>query len=243
MYVHELIYELAIEKAKDLLIKDVRIGFGYTLVELEDDLCGLAYSFTKELNVQTCTVLDEAGSLVGKRASFLIEKIFSYNLLDSALALACANAILNSDVDEGDTDVVDLVKPKDSVVMIGYFSPLIDPIKRKTENFKICERSYRDGTLPDYATYFELERADVALITATSIINKTIDGLLDRARNARVVAIIGPSTPMDKRIFEGKATHLCGSVVTDIGLAKRVVSEVGGTRKLKPATKKMCVVI
>ena len=243
MYINESIYELSIEKAKCLLIKDVRIGFGYTLVELEGGLCGLAYSFTKELNIQTCTVLDEAGSLVGKKASFLIEKIFSYNLLDSALALACANAILNSDVDEKDIDVVSLIKHKDNVVMIGYFSPLIEPIKKKTENFKICERSFREGTLPDYAAYYELKKADVALITATSVINKTIDSLLELAKNARVIAIVGPSTPMDKRIFEGKATHLCGSVITNIELAKKIISEAGGTKKLKPATKKMCTVV
>lgn len=243
MYINESIYELSIEKAKCLSIKDVRIGFGYTLVELEGGLSGLAYSFTKELNIQTCTVLDEAGSLVGKKASFLIEKIFSYNLLDSALALACANAILNSSVDDKNIDVVSLIKPKDSVVMIGYFSPLIEPIKKKTDNFKICERSFRGETLPDYAAYFELKKADVALITATSVINKTIDSLLEFARNARVVAILGPSAPMDVRIFEGKATHLCGSVVTDIELAKKIISEAGGTKKLKPATKKMCVVV
>ncbi len=243
MHIHEKIYDLAIDRAKELSVKDVRIGFGYTLVELEGGVCGLAYSFTKELNIQTCTVLDEAGSLVGKRASFLLEKIFSYNLLDSALALACANAILNSGVSEKDIDVVGLIEPEDSVVMIGYFSPLIEPIKKKTDDFKICERSFREGTLPDYAAYFELKKADVALITATSIINKTIDSLLELAKNARIKAIIGPSTPMDKRIFEGKATHLCGSVVVDIELAKRVVSEAGGTRKLKPATKKMCVVV
>ncbi len=243
MYIHEAIYEFSIEKAKDLRIRDVRIGLGYTLVELENGFCGLSYSFVKELDIKTCTVLEEAGSLVGKKASFLIEKIFSYNLLDSALALACANAILNSGVDEKDIDVVSLIKPEDNVVMIGYFSPLIEPIKRKTKNFKICERSLRDEALPDYAAYFELEKANVALITATSVINKTIDSLLELAKNARVIAIVGPSTPMDKRIFEGKATYLCGSVVTDIEVAKRVVSEAGGTRKLKPATKKMCVVV
>jgi len=243
MYVHESIYELTIEKAKNLLIKDVRVGLGYTLVELEGGLCGLAYSFTKELNIQTCTVLNGAGSSIGKRASFLTEKIFSYNLLDSALALACANAILNNGVSERDIDVVGLIKPEDNVVMIGYFSPLINPIKNKTHNFKICERSFKDGTLPDYAAHFELEKADVALITATSIINKTIDSLLERAKNARVIAIIGPSTPMEKRIFEGKATHLCGSIVTNVEIAKRVVSEAGGTRKLKPATKKTCIVL
>jgi len=54
---------------------------------------------------------------------------------------------------------------------------------------------------------------------------------------------MGPSTPMDREIFKSRATHLCGSVVSNIKLAKDVVSQGGGTRKLKPAIKKACVVI
>ncbi len=243
MYVHEAIFETTIDKAKELEVKDVRVGLGYTLVELENNLCGLCYSFVKELNIRTCTVLDNAGEMIGKKASFLLEGIFSYNLLDSSLALACANAIINSQVNTEDIDIIENIDQSDKVVMVGYFSPLIDPIKAKTDNFIVCERSFRENTLPDYAAYFELKDANFVILTATSIINKTIDNLLELSKNAKTVAIMGPSTPMDKGIFKGKATHLCGSAVTDIERAKSIVSQAGGTKKLKPATKKMCLVV
>ncbi len=243
MFVHELIFERCKNEAEQIKVVDVRIGLGYTLVELENSMCGLSYSFTKELNIKTCTLLESAGELIGKKALCLLERIFSYNLLDASLGLACANAIINSKVSDKDIDITAQITSKDKVVMVGYFSPLVKQIKDKTERFIICERDSREGTLPDYAAYFEMQDADVVIITATSIINKTIDNLLEHTQKARIVSIMGPSTPMDREIFKNRATHLCGSVVSNIKLAKDVVSQGGGTKKLKPAIKKACVVV
>ena len=243
MFVHELIFDRCKNSAEKLHIVDVRIGLGYILVELENNLCGLSYSFTKELNIKTCTMFNSAGELTGKKATFLLEKIFSYNLLDASLGLACANAIINSGITSKDIDILSQITCEDKVVMVGYFSPLVKQIREKTGNFILCERDSREGALPDYAAYFEIQDADIVILTATSIINKTIDNLLEHIRNARIVAIMGPSTPMDREIFKNRATHLCGSVVSNIKLAKDVVSQGGGTKKLKPAIKKACVVV
>ncbi len=242
MYIHEKIYERVIEKARELTITDVRIGLGYTLVELDQHLCGISYSFLKELNPSTCTVVEDSGNITGKKASYLIEKIFSYNLLDSTLAIATANAILNNNQKaSGGPDVMELIKPTDTVVMIGYFSPLVPLIQKKAKKLIICERSPRGESLPDYAAYFELKRCDVAFVSATTLINKTIDSILDTTE-APVLALLGPSTIMDEEIFSKTGiTHLCGSIVSNCELAKRIVSEGGGTRKLKAATKKGCV--
>ncbi len=242
MYIHEKIYEKAVSQAKKLTVTDIRIGIGYTIVELDEKIAGIAYSFTKELNIQSCTVLEDAGCMIGKRADYLLEKIFSYNLLDSSLALSCANAILNRDQNSIDYDIIEAVNKETSVAMIGYFSPIVPLIEKKSKSFVICERSLKENSYPDYAAYFELEKCDIAVISATTIINKTIDVLLEKTK-AEVAAILGPSTIMDKEIFQDtNATHLCGSFVTDIEKAKQMISQGGGTKKLKKATKKGCVV-
>ncbi len=243
MYIYEKIYAKAIDKAKELTVKDVRIGLGYIIVELDNGWAGISYSFLKELNIQTCTVLESAGSLIGEKASFLLEGLFSYNLLDCSLALASANAIINSSVESVDIDIINQIESEDRVVMVGYFAPLIKAIQNQTKSFVICERTPRGESLPDYAAYFELKKADIAIITATSIINKTIDSLLEWCKSARIVAIMGPSTPMDEDIFKGKATHLCGSLISDNEKAKLIISQAGGTKKLKPAIKKACVLV
>ena len=242
MFIHEKIYEAAIEKARNFIISDVRIGLGYTLVELDKTACGLSYSFTKELNSKTCTVLNYAGELVGEKASYLIEKIFSYNLLDSVLAIAAANAILNEQTVSDDYDIVSSVNKESSVVMIGYFGPLVPIIEKKAKRFVVCERDSKRDVFPDFAAYFELKKCDIAVISATTLINKTIDNLLEAAE-AETVAILGPSALMDKEVFKDtNVTHLCGSFVTDIKKAKLIISQGGGTQVLKAATKKGCVI-
>ena len=241
MFIHEAIFNLTINEAKERTITDVRIGLGYTLVELDNTIAGLSYSFYSQLNPRNCTVLQEAGELIGKKADFLLDKIFSYNLLDSALALAVANAIINSkEIKDEKIDIVSTITNKDKVVMVGYFSPLIEPIKKKAAQLVVCDRTLREESLPDYAEYFELKDADVAILTATSIINKTIDNLLEMIKKARVIAIMGPSTPMNCSIFN-RNIYLMGSIITDIPKAKEIISQGGGTQKLKPAVKKISV--
>jgi len=77
---------------------------------------------------------------------------------------------------------------------------------------------------------------DVALITATTIINHTLGGILEATGEAREVVILGPSTPYIPAAFLGTpVTLLAGSVVLDLGKARRVVSEGGGTRTMGKA--------
>ena len=40
--------ELLAEKARQRVIRDLRIGLGYTAVLLDDGACGLAYTFRDE---------------------------------------------------------------------------------------------------------------------------------------------------------------------------------------------------
>ncbi len=241
MCIHRRIFDKAVAVANDTLIKDVRIGLGYTIVELEDGRCGISYSFTKELGSKNCTALESAGALHTFKARKLLEGIFSYNLLDATLAIATAQALLHDPSRDDGIDLLDLIEPNSRVVMIGYFAPLVPVIRKKSTRFVICERSGKDGTYPDYAAYFELQQCDVALISATTLINKTIDVLLDRTR-ARRVALLGPSCVMDPEIFASTpVTHLCGSYITDAELAKMIISQGGGTQKLKVATRKGCI--
>ncbi len=240
MYIHEAIFDAAYKQSTSLTVTDVRMGLGYTAVELEHKLLGLSYSFIKEITPASCSVLKEAGSLIGEKASVLLNGIFSYNLTAASLAIAAANAILNRHTQN--TDILNLIEKNDKVVMIGYFGPLIPIIKQNTDNLIICERDAKKNVMPDYAAYFELPDADVVLISATTLINKTIDGLLSRIKKSRINAIIGPSCTMEKAVFKNTCiTHLCGTTVSDIEQAKVIISEGGGTVNLKQVTRKECL--
>jgi len=68
MFIHEAIFNETVEKAKELNISDIRIGLGYICVELEEEFLGISYSFTKELDLVSCNVLDLGEKIIGKRA-------------------------------------------------------------------------------------------------------------------------------------------------------------------------------
>ena len=75
----------------------------------------------------------------------------------------------------------------------------------------------------------------MALITSTTIINDTVDELLEAARDCRELVLLGPSTPLIAEAFEGTAvTWLSGITVDDADGLLRVVSEGGGTRFFRP---------
>jgi uncharacterized protein (DUF4213/DUF364 family) len=244
MYIHEKIYEKAKEKAKDFVITDVRIGLSYIAVEFNEEKLGLSYSFTKELPITNCNISDMAGSIIGKDAEYLLSKIYSYDLLESALGIAAANAILNINLPTEDMDILDTnrINVEDNVVMIGFFGPIISRLKNNVKKLTICEKDKKLNVLPDYAAYFELNSCDVAIISATTLVNKTIDGLMDRIKNAHTVVVLGATTTMDREIFrDTPITHLCGVCITDTEKVKQVTSQAGGTKALKPYTRKVCI--
>ena len=62
MIIDELISYIEPE-AGDQVVKDIRIGLGYTCVELSGGGCGLAYTFRRDTG-HTCSVLGTAGTLL-----------------------------------------------------------------------------------------------------------------------------------------------------------------------------------
>ncbi len=240
--IHERIYKRLLDVAQGHTVTDVVVGLGYTAVEVDGEALGISYTFAKELNPVSCTVFKKAGSLREVDAIELVEGLLSYSLLDSSLSLALANALLNRPTDGG--DFLGELRGTDKVVMVGYFGPLIPVIEEKCDRLIICERDSRKGVLPDYAAYTELRNADVVVLSATTLINKTVDTLLMHSESARVVALVGPSCLMDKAVFENTpVTHLCGVTIGSIDRAKEIISQGGGTVALKECTRKECVVL
>ena len=118
--------------------------------------------------------------------------------------------------------------------MVGHFGPLVEPILAKVRALTIFERVDRPTGLirPPEDAQGELPRCQVALITSTSIINHTVEGLLRAARGCREVVLLGASTPLLPEAFgAGEVTLLSGVVVREAAQVLRVVSEGRGTRQ------------
>ena len=242
MLIDELI-EFAVNKAP-AGIRDVRAGLSYTAVLLEDGACGVAYTFRNELG-QCCGILDEAGGLIGTDAAKVIPWAKSDNRLKAAIGVAALNAVLNvphTDWETGNVTGAMNIRPDDTFGMIGAFRPILSEIKSRTKNVYVFEQNVAEGSglYPSETIPQHLPKCDVVMITATSIINQTIDGVVAHCKNAREVCLVGPSTPMCPEVLgQYHITLLAGSVVTNADMALQVVSQGGGTMSLKPAVRQV----
>jgi len=227
----------------------VCVGRKYTAVELEDGSVGVALTqLPEELGCCDETglsgadrsnaermlrmVADEVSGLSSTRDLFPL--LTSNDPVRAAVALACVNAVANrEDIALLPGDILEHlgIRPSDTVGMVGLFRPLLPGLERSAETLHVFERRGGDGLLPADKAADVLPSCDVALITAATIANGTIDRLLDAAVSCREVALLGASTPFLPAAFiDSPVTWLSGSVVADRKETLRVVGEGGGRR-------------
>ena len=174
MNLAESLIKFGQEHCAEATVKDPRLGLGYSCIELSDNRSGVAWTPDKRQS-GSCTHLRSAGNINGLPASETLSWLSSDNLLERAVGLATLNA-LNSNLkrDLLDDEATSLLKleSNDKVVMVGYFAPIIPKIKASNCHFQVVEL---DPEKPDVLTpeqgFKALAECDVAIITATSIIN------------------------------------------------------------------------
>jgi uncharacterized protein (DUF4213/DUF364 family) len=237
------IYKKVLAIADEHYATDIRIGLGYTAVTLENGRCGLAYTL-HEKGYETCTVIAEAGTLTGRKASELISWMNHPDETACAVGLATANALIDIPQGAAESDVLDILQvgSEDTVGMIGYFGPLVGPVKKSAGALHVFERKPIPelGVLPDSAAGGLLPQCQIVILSATTLLNHTITGLLDSCITAREVVILGPSTPFLPEPFKKRGvTILSGVQVIDGNQVLRVVSEAGGTRNFGKAIRKL----
>jgi uncharacterized protein (DUF4213/DUF364 family) len=230
--------------ARKVEVMDVRIGLGYTAVLLADGRAGLAYTFRGGAPAG-CSPFAGLRPLATRPAADLVRLLESEDRLEAAVGLACANALANrrsSRLQDGDVlGQLDL-GAEDDVAMVGHFGPLVRPLEARARSLVIVERTERGGgdVRPAIEAAERISRSHVALITATSIINHTIDALLHAAQSCREVVVLGASTPLLPEAFSAaNVTLLSGVLVESPEQILRVVSEGGGMRFFGPHVRKV----
>lgn len=225
--------------ARNLMVTDVRIGLGYAGVRLDNDTAGIAAVLFDALP-HGCTIMPAAGRFAGSRASDLLKYLIDgKNPLERALGLACANALIKPPVNSGDdkeaTTYLNLAAGE-KVAMIGLFAPLVEKIRITGAILTVIEKNpQRLELISEEAKKQVLKNCDVAIITATTLLNNTFEETVSALGSPRAVVLLGPSTPLAPEIFQNTpVTHLGGVAVANTEKVLQVISEGGGTPALRP---------
>jgi uncharacterized protein (DUF4213/DUF364 family) len=233
------LHEKVFEEADMFPVQEVRIGIGYVGVRVWDDRLGLAALLLNELP-PGCSRRADAGTLMNAPASRLVTYLVEgKNPLEKALGLAAANAILRPDLaerKEEDTLTLMMLTPQDRVAMVGFFPPLVPKIQATGAALSIIERDpSRMAVVGKREKKNILKTCTVAVITATSLLNDTLEETLGSLGKPRHVAILGPSTPLCMEIFSGTpVTHLGGAVSPYTRKIMQIIGEGGGTPEMWP---------
>jgi uncharacterized protein (DUF4213/DUF364 family) len=236
-----------IPEAFQLKAKNVCIGLGYTAVQLENGYLGLCATLPSELNLELCSLQLDSGRLAGSLLFDLAKLAGSWIQAESSVGLAAMNAASqmlfkhraeNYEVSKGNIMSELKVKSSDRVVMVGNIKPIASFLKDRVGELFILERNpqFRAGNLPDTACEEYLPKADVVIITASTLLNGTIDRLLELPRRAREIILVGPTSPITPEpLFNHGVTLVGGVQVLSSDAALRIVMEGGGAKQLREA--------
>jgi uncharacterized protein len=101
-----------------------------------------------------------------------------------------------------------------NVAVVGHF-PFVERLKALAKQFWVLELTPKDGDFPAQAAPEIIPQADVVAITATTLINRTFQGLIDLCRPDARVVLIGPSTPLSPVLYDYGIDILSGTIVTN----------------------------
>lgn len=161
----------------------------------------------------------------------------SWNLSEAGFGLAAVNAYYNTPerleqlgayepFERYCTDGLDLRGKRIGVV--GHLN-MPKHIQEQAAQVCILERDPRPGDYPDSACDWLLPRCDVVIMTASTLVNKTLPHLLELCQNAYTI-LAGPSCPMCPQLLELGLDRVAGLVITDrAGMRNKIAKEIPGS--------------
>lgn len=208
-------------------VKRVVVGLNWTMVETAN---GIGLAQTPERGTPGCNATSHAGKRTQGGLKALAGLVHSADSFEQALGMAACNAHYNRfDLDlPGGNGLESFGAKGGGTVVIGAFPGIHD----RLPGAKVIDRKPGPGQYPEQAAEWLLPAAEAAIITASTLANRSLPGLLRLARFARV-ALVGPGAPLTPRLFSYGVEVCSGLVAEDPDGLARAVAEGGGAKDLK----------
>jgi hypothetical protein len=155
-----------------------------------------------------------------------------------SVGVAAINSLLLSQnqplVDQNAEEVIAAYGNGKRVVLVGSF-PFIPRLESRVGNLTVLEITPSPGELPKNLAKDVIPTADVVAITGMTLINHTLESLLDLCSSQALVILLGPSAPLSPVMFDYGVDLICGSVVTDLEQVIRAIRQGANFRQVHRA--------
>jgi hypothetical protein len=176
------------------------------------------------------------GSLVGMETRELAEYAHSWDMIEASIGCAAIMSMVTASEKSTDINAKEIIMKRSvgsMVVMVGAF-PFFDTLKNIAKELYVLELDQAqinpaEGIIPSSASEYVIPESDLLIITGSTIVNKSLERLLEIARDSNTYTIIlGPSTVMSEVLFDYGADMLAGSVIVNPEVIMRKLSQTGG---------------
>jgi uncharacterized protein (DUF4213/DUF364 family) len=185
----------------------------------------------------------DIGRLHTKSARQLAEYALSSNTLEASIGIAAINSLVRVDAGRAvQMNAFDVIVRHGSgrrVALVGAF-PFVPRLRPLVGELKVLELEPAEGEYPASAAGEIVPAADVVALTASALINHTLDHLLSLCSRDAFVIVLGPTAPLSDVLFEHGVTAVAGTLVDDEGAALAAVAEGASFREV-PGTRRLVV--
>lgn len=225
-------YNLKIEK-----IKSIYTDGKWSCAELSNGTVGMAFNFSGNHDVYGDLITGFDNNKVSRLVGFdadkaLFEILNDEDILMRSFALSILNALSLNLQKNNDycsfSSVEDLILPNDNVMLIGLNPFMVEKFSELGKNVFISDMRSKekiakdvDMSILDQKNIFLvspndnktiLEKSDVVVFTGCTLVNKTYIDIIKWSKNARAVAIFGPSAELvPEYLFNLGVTHISTS--------------------------------
>lgn len=218
-----------------ITLERIVIGLFFTGVKLSNGVGGICFTPIKTIPEAVCCpssakAMPSSGQLKGKPVRELMEAMYKGNFLRKAIGIAVLNALSQTCWQknppqkyeiQNNVDALEVVEiPEDAyVVVVGALAPFIKKLKKRDKHFTILEMdpsTLKQDEMPFYVHGSQapefVPRADVLVITGTTLINDTLDDLLSLAKPGAHIVIVGPTASLLPDAFFKRGVDIIGGI-------------------------------
>ena len=201
-------------------VTDLVVGISLVACELSSSEIGISYVLRDDLP-NGCSAFPYAQEVIGKPAAEIASWLVTgSDNLKRAIGDAVLTASAGSNFPADDKDGLPFgieTGSSDTVGMIGLIEPIARMLEETAGKLIVFDEGLaRHGgnplIMPSSKQAELLPTCDIVVLSGTTVVNGSIDSLLQMCQKAREIIMVGTSTPMLPAGFKGSGiTRLAGS--------------------------------